>query len=157
MVAAMVDDLRRGKGTLGRLHTAHTLQNENIEEHEREPRRAKITETDPHHHLVKRADAHMDMRVLGATKRDLPHQVWLVFLAMEFGMVEDARGVLRWHRGKQEPVERDLSFEEVAAHYGLGVPTVREYDRRARRVYRAHRARADYLQSRYGPDWAGDL
>jgi hypothetical protein len=149
------DDLvRRPKGgDLGRIKAVREIQNENVEEHEREPRRAKITETDPHHHTIRRADAYMDIRVLAATKRDLPEMHWLVFLAMEFGFVRDARGILRIHTGKREPVERDLTFEEVAAHYGLSRGTVERYDRTARRVFRQHRAQADYIERSYGPDW----
>jgi hypothetical protein len=57
---------------------------------------------------------------------------------MEFGWVQDERGILRAHPGKRETKDRDLSFEEVAAYYGLSRGTVEEYDRTARRVYRQH-------------------
>lgn len=148
---------RRRPSGLGRLKGVREIQNENVEEHEREPKRAKITQTDPHRHLVKRADTHMDVRVLAATKRDLPRQQWLVFVAMEFGWVEDARGILRAHPGKREPVERNLSFEEVAIYYGLSAETVKQYDKLARRTFRQHRANADYLEAQYGPEWDGAL
>jgi hypothetical protein len=72
------------------------------------------------------------------TKRDLNEKQWLCFLGMEFGWVQDERGILRAHPGKRETKDRDLSFEEVAAHYGLSRGTVEEYDRTARRVYRQH-------------------
>lgn len=114
------------------------IQNENIEEHAREPRRAKITETEPHHHLEKREDKHDALRALAVTQKRIPPKKWLVFVAMEFGMVEDAKGILRIHRAllHADDEERDLSFEEVAVHYGIAVETVKEYDRDARREYR---------------------
>jgi hypothetical protein len=132
------------------------IQNENIEEHAREPRRAKITETEPHHHLESREDKHGSVRALALTKKRLPVKKWLAFVGMEFGMVEDAKGILRVHRAllRADAEDRDLSFEEVAAHYGLAVETVKEYDRDARREYRkAHEEVETHPKESY---WWGD-
>jgi hypothetical protein len=132
------------------------IQNENVEEHEREPRRAKITETEPHHHLESRAEKYDSHRALALTKKRLPVKKWLAFVGMEFGMVEDGKGILRVHRVllRADAEDRDLSFEEVAAHYSLAVETVKEYDRDARREYQ--RACEDVAEQPKESYWWGD-
>jgi hypothetical protein len=147
-----VDDAHQthDRNSLKRLHRARGVENDNLEEHEREPRGGKITHTEMHHHAVTRVDAHFDVQVLAATKRDLPKMEYLCFIGMEFGMVEDERGILRWHPGKREPIERDLSFAEVARHYRLSDDTVQQYDKRARRVYGRHLANAEYARGQSG-------
>ena len=147
MIAVVMDDgddllVKKGRKSPSGLRDVkkyREIQNDNSEEHQREPGHAKIVRVEPHHDLVKRTDTWWAIKALGRTKRDLPRKQWLCFIAMEFGWVEDARGILRAHKGKQEAKERDLSFEEVAEHYGLNRSTVEEYDRTARRVYRDHR------------------
>jgi hypothetical protein len=150
----MVDDgddappIRRRKAPNGlrEVKRCREIQNDNIARTERDPGSAKITTVQPHHHLVIRADTWWAIKALGRTKRDLTNErgdvgkEWLVFVAMEFGWVQDQYGILRSHKGKQEPKERDLSFEEVAAWYGLSRTTVEQYDRTARRLYREHAA-----------------
>ncbi len=145
-------DDERGRGgrgkSLARIHKARGVQDEHLEKHELEPGGGKIVRSEVHPHLVTRADAHFDLQCLAATKRDLPRMEYLCFCAMEFGMVEDDRGILRWHPGKREPVERDLTFAEVGKHYNLSEDTVQQYDRRARKVYGRHREDALY-RARY--------
>lgn len=114
------------------------IQNDNIARTEREPASAKIIQVHPHHHLIRRIDTWWAIKALGRTKRDLNAKQWLCFVAMEFGWVEDEYGILRAHSGKREAKDRDLSFEEVGAHYSLNRSTVEEYDRTARRIYREH-------------------
>jgi hypothetical protein len=128
-----------------RLNRLMEIDNERVEEHEREPDRGKVTLSDVHRHLMRRVDDRREVQVLAATKRDLPPQVWLIFLALELGWVADERGILRPHRARQEPKPRYPSVVEVAAHYGLAESTVRQYGRQGRRVYRAWRERADDL------------
>jgi hypothetical protein len=132
----MVRRFRRSSG-LRDVRKVREIQNENIEEHAREPRRAKITETEPHHHLESRAEKYDSQRALALTKKRLAVKKWLAFVGMEFGMVEDEKGILRAHRAllRADAEERDLSFEEVATHYRLAVETVKDYDREARREY----------------------
>jgi hypothetical protein len=141
---------RRSNRSLDRLHKLHDAQNDYLEEHEREPKRAKITESTVHHDEVTRLDARFDWEALSQTKEKLPKKEYLVFVAMEFGMVEDAKGILRWHPGKREPVNRDLSFAEVARHYGLAESTVQEYDRGARKIYADAFADIQYERRRMG-------
>jgi hypothetical protein len=129
---------RQSPSGLGDVKKYREVQNDNIARTEREPASAKIIQVHPHHHLVRRADTWWAIKALGRTKRDLNAKQWLVFLGMEFGWVEDEKGVLRAHPGKRELKDRDLSFEEVAAYYGLNRSTVQEYDRTARRIYRDH-------------------
>jgi hypothetical protein len=136
---------RRRPSSLTKIKRYREVQNDNIEQHEREPGKGKITQSHIHAHAVRRVDSWIDMRVLGATKRDLPTKEWLCFCAMEFGMVEDKNGILRMHKGKLEPVERDLTFDEVAAHYGLTRDTVERYDQHARKVFKSHRMQAEYM------------
>ena len=132
------------------------IQNENIEEHQREPRYAKITQSEPHHDLEKRVDKYESVQALARTKKALPPRKWLVFVAVEFGMVEDARGILRVHRAllKPDEDERDLTFEEVAQFYKLAPETVKEYDRDARREYQKHRDAV--VHEPKGSFWWGD-
>jgi hypothetical protein len=139
---------RKSPNGLGDVKKYREIQNDNIARTEREPESAKITKVHPHHDLVRRADTWWAIKALGRTKRDLNEKQWLCFLGMEFGWVQDERGILRAHPGKRETKDRDLSFEEVAAYYGLTRYTVEQYDRAARRIYRSHVAviRAD------GPD-----
>jgi hypothetical protein len=152
--AAVIDDgddllpLRRRKSPsgLGDVKKYREIQNDHLARTEREPESAKITRVLPHPHLVRRTDTWWAIKALGRTKRDLTNErgevgkEWLVFVAMEFGWVQDQYGILRAHKGRQETKDRDLSFEEVAAHYGLGRSTVEQYDRTARRIYREHAA-----------------
>jgi hypothetical protein len=141
---------RQSNRSLTRLHKMHDAQNDYLEEHEREPRRARITESTVHHDEVTRLDARFDWEALGKTKEKLPRREYLCFIAMEFGLVEDAKSILRWHPGKRELIERDLSFAEVAKHYGLAESTVQEYDRGARKVYADAFADIQYQRRRMG-------
>jgi hypothetical protein len=147
MMAANDDEThqrRRSPSGLGDVKKYREVQNDNLARTEREPASAKIVQVHPHHHLVRRADTWWAIKALGRTKRDLTNErgevgkEWWVFLGMEFGWVRDARGILIAHPGKRELKDRDLSFEEVAAHYGLNRSTVEQYDRTARRIYREH-------------------
>lgn len=115
------------------------VENENIEEHQRENGHAKITQVDPHHDLITRVDRYDSVEALARVEAKLPRKKWLCFVACEFGMVEDARGILRVHRalipGLLAKKPRDLSFEEVAAYYRLAAETVKVYDQEGRREY----------------------
>lgn len=110
-------------------------ENENSEEHEREPRRAKITYTTIHHDLETRVTDERVLRVLSTLKGALPRMEWLVFIALNFGTVEDDRGVLRFHVACQEIKQRLPSIDEIARYYHLSYSTVQNYDSRARRLY----------------------
>jgi len=142
------DDLlrrrRRRQPSLKRIHNALDRDNHNLEEHEREGDDEKITYTTVHHDAATRLDARFDFQALGATKARVSPSEWRAFLGMEFGMVEDARGILRFHPAKRETVERDLTFAEVGKHYNFSESTVREYDRRARKVYGEELANVQY-------------
>lgn len=140
------DDLQRRRArrtpALKRVHTAIRKENDNLEEHQRDG--SKITHSTVHRDAAARLDARFDIQALGATKRRVATGEWLAFIAMEFGMVEDARGILRWHPAKREPVERDLTFAEVGRQYNLTERTVQEYDRRVRKVYGEELANVAY-------------
>jgi len=137
---------RRAPSGLRDVKKYREIQNYHIAKTEREPESAKIIAVHPHHDLVKRTDTWWAIKALGRTKAGFTDangrvgKEWFVFLAMEFGWVVDAKGILRPHKGKQETKERDLSFEEVADYYGLARYTVEQYDREARRKYREHAA-----------------
>lgn len=133
------------------------IQNEHIEEHEREPKRAKVTESEPHHDLEKREEKHWSLVALALTKKRLPPKKWQCFLAVEFGMVEDAKGILRVHRAllaRPEEDERALTFDEVAQWYSVSADTVKQYDGEARRAYQ--RAREEVLAQEKRSHWWGD-
>ncbi|MCA1670015.1 MAG: hypothetical protein LC793_22035 [Thermomicrobia bacterium] len=135
---------RRAPSGLTDIKKYREIQNDNLAKTDREANSAKILQVHPHHDLIRRTDTWWAIKALGRTKRDFTRadgtvgKEWWVFLGCEFGWVTDDRGILRPHKGKQEPIERDLTFEEVADHYGLNRSTVEEYDRVARRTYRKH-------------------
>jgi hypothetical protein len=118
--------------------------NENLEEHDREGG-GKIAYTTIHHDCVTRLEDERVLRILGAMRGKLAHTVWLVFLALYFGTVEDERGILRFHPATQEYKERLPTLDEVARHYRLTVRTVQEYDRRARAMYELIEPAVDLL------------
>jgi hypothetical protein len=115
------------------------IENENIEEHQREDGHAKVTRIEPHHELVDRVDTYDSVDALAIVQATLPRKKWLAFVACEFGMVEDNRGILRVHPALIPAIldgkERDLSYEEIGRRYDLAPDSVKQYYREARRAY----------------------
>jgi hypothetical protein len=132
---------RRRKSSFGlkRVQTHLDKENERIEEHDREDGHAKVTVVDPHHDLIARVDSAEAAVALLRVNAKLPRKKWLCFVACEFGMVEDRRGILRIHRALIPDLlagkERTLSFEEVGRYYDVAADTAKQYDADGRREY----------------------
>jgi hypothetical protein len=94
----------------------------------------KVMISDVHRHCLDRVDNAHVLATLAAAQARLPRMVWLVYLAMEFGLVtknKDGSGILVF---AQPP--RFLTDEEVAKYYGKAPRTMRDYYEDARRVVR---------------------
>jgi hypothetical protein len=140
--AGMGDETQRRRKEPSGLKRAQAhldKENERIEEHDREDGHAKVTIVDPHHDLIARVDSAEAAVALLRVNAKLPRKKWLCFVACEFGMVEDKRGILRIHRALIPDLlagkERTLSFEEVGRYYDVAADTAKQYDADGRREY----------------------
>jgi hypothetical protein len=129
------DQLQRHRPRIGigSVQRYLAVDNDNLEQHEREPGGGKITVSAVHQHLVQRVDNADAIRVLDATRHRLTKMQWLVFVAAIFGYVADQHGILRAHPCRiagRLPTDR-----EIGAHYDRSERTVADYDSMARRVF----------------------
>lgn len=106
------------------------IDNDHLTAEERQGGKVMLSEV--HRHVIERTDNADVLETLKAAQLRLPRMVWLVYLAMDLGLVtrnRDATGPLVF---VQPP--HFLNDEEAAAWYGKSARTMRDYYSEARRV-----------------------